>query len=480
MKLFGKLFITMMCVIIVSYTVFGNILVQTAFQTMLNRETERSIEEMKIFQYALVASIEGLPKDYQATDLAMAEIAQSIQQSLNNSQSTLVIYNKDNQVIYQNSSYQSNLIKKADDISSAAWQIVQQEGHYYLESLCKTPKKPERYTIEIHREIDHIYQDRDRLYDRYRLMLVMVSAVSAVVLFLFSIHFTRPIRKLSQATRAFAQGDYKSRVREKGYDEVAILGQDFNQMARQLEESIVQLEEDARRQEEFTEAFSHELKTPLTSIIGYADMLRSMDLSKQNIAISADYIFRQGKRLERLAKKMMEISYIDKQTVEVQPIEISAFVSQIQIMTEKLLEDKKIQLLVQVEDGALYGDHDLLLSLFSNLIDNARKACGEDGVIVLAGKAELEGYTFSVQDNGHGIPAEEIHKITEPFYMIDKSRARKEGGAGIGMALCQKIIALHHARWTIQSQLDQGTTITICFPNIDAGEEEHHEQDSDS
>lgn len=477
MKLFGKLFMTMMCVILLSYMVFGNLLVQTAFQTMLNRETERSVEEMKIFQYALVASLEGLPKDYQATDMAMGEIARSIQQSLNNSQSALVIYNKENQVIYQNSTHQSNLIQKIEDIPSAAWQIVHKNGHYYLESLCKTPDYKEGYIIEIHREIDHIYQDRAKLYERYLLMLLLVTVVSAVVLFLFSIHFTRPIRKLSQATRAFARGDYKSRVREKGHDEVAVLGQDFNQMAGKLEESIVKLEEDARRQEEFTEAFSHELKTPLTSIIGYADMIRSMDMSPEEIAKSSDYIFSQGKRLEHLARKMMEISYVDQQEIEVQRIDVLSLIGQVRKMTEQVLAKRKIRFTVHAEEGYVFGDPDLLLSLFSNLIDNARKACQEYGSIVLEGSPQSEGYHFCLRDDGCGIPEDEIYKITEPFYMVDKSRARKEGGAGIGMTLCQKIIALHHASWLIESELGKGTKIEIWFMENRQKGAEDHEQD---
>lgn len=478
MKLFGKLFITMMCVILLSYMIFGNILVQTAFQTMLNREIERSIEEMKMFQYAMVASLEGLPKDYQATDIAMSEIARSIQQSLNNSQSTLVIYNEENQIVFQNSSYQSDLIHKIKDIPSAAWQIVRKDGHYYLETLCKTPSSTESYVTEIHREIDHIYQDREQLYERYFLMLIMVTAVSVVVLFLFSIQFTRPIRKLSQATRAFAHGNYKSRVREKGHDEVAVLGQDFNQMAGELEESIVKLEEDARKQEEFVEAFSHELKTPLTSIIGYADMIRSMDMGKEEIVESSDYIFRQGKRLEQLARKMMEISYVDKQEIEMQRIDVIAMIAQLQKMTEQLLLEKRIQLKVQVEEGFIYGDRDLLLSLFSNLIDNARKACQEHGVILLEGMVQSGGYDFKLCDDGCGIPQDEIYKITEPFYMVDKSRARKEGGAGIGMALCQKIVVLHHAQWSIRSQLGEGTTVQIHFADKERGEENHEQDDS--
>lgn len=476
MKLFWKLFITMMCVIISFFIILGNILVHTAFQTMMDRETERGIEEIRLFQYALLASLEGLPKDYQATDKAIAEITKTFQQSLNSSQSYVVIYGDGDKIIYQNSDHESKLVNKATENTSGIWQIARYGNHYYMESLCRINSNNKSYVLEIHRKIDHIYQDRDLLYERYHLILILVSTVVTVILFLFSVHFTRPMRKLSQVTRTFAKGDYKSRMQAKGHDEVALLGQDFNWMAEQIEKSIVELEEDARRKEEFTEAFSHELKTPLTSIIGYADMLRSMNLTAEEIHSSADYIFRQGKRLERLAMKMMELIYVNRQDTMFQKIETALLTNKIAAMTEPILQQKNIRLVIQAEKGVLWGDLDLLLSLFSNLIDNARKACDEHGEIQLAGCRMEKGYLLTLKDDGRGMPEEEIHKITEPFYMIDKSRARKEGGAGIGMTLCQKIIALHNAEWSIQSRPEQGTEIRIIFPEQQAEKEASHDE----
>jgi len=101
-----------MCVILISFMTFGSILISTAFETMINREKERSIEEIKIYQYALVASLEGLPKDYQATDFAVSQIAKSLKKNLDSKQDAVILYNKKNKVIYQNSSYRSELIKK--------------------------------------------------------------------------------------------------------------------------------------------------------------------------------------------------------------------------------------------------------------------------------------------------------------------------------------------------------------------------------
>lgn len=465
MKLFWKQFIAMMCVIILSFTLFGNILMAMAFQTMINRETDQSIEEIKVYQYALMASLEALPNDYQATDMALSQIAMTLKQNLINDKDDVVLYNDEKKPIYQNSDYFSELAENIGEDASGVWQIVKRGEHYYLETLCKVQKDEERYTLEIHRNIDRIYQDRARLYERYILALILVSAVFTIILALFSMHFTRPIQRLSKAARDFAGGNLKSRVKAKGNDEVAVLSRDFNQMAGQLEANIWELEENARRQEEFTEAFSHEMKTPLTSIIGYADMLRSMEMSDEDISLSANYIFQQGKRLERLALKMMELIYVDKQKLQFREINVRVFVENIQAMTEHVLLEQGITFCVKMEKGVVYGEPDLLSSVFLNLIDNAKKACGDGGRINWIGENAEGGYRFLIRDNGQGIPEDEIQKITEPFYMVDKSRARKEGGAGMGMALCQIIIQRHEGIWEIQSEVGKGTEIRVFFPD---------------
>jgi signal transduction histidine kinase len=86
------------------------------------------------------------------------------------------------------------------------------------------------------------------------------------------------------------------------------------------------------------------------------------------------------------------------------------------------------------------------------------------------GACTENGYELQIKDNGIGIPEEEVDKITEAFYMVDKSRARKEGGAGLGMALCRKIVSLHQAEWKIESRIGEGTQITVRFPDPQAGQ----------
>lgn len=462
MKLFWKLFITMLGFVTAAFMVFGNIIINIPFKSSIEREKDRSVEEMHMLLYAFTASLDGLPDGYRASGLAVTEITKSLEKNLGNN-NNIIVYNANKEIIYNNSSYESTLVNAGQKEGYGICSITKHNGSYFTECFFKVKSKAGNYYIGINKEIDFIFEDREILYNNYRFALIALFIFSAVLSLLFSIGFTRPVRKLSAAARDFASGDYQRRVKPSGNDEVTALVNDFNSMARQLEDNIHKLEEDARRQEEFTEAFSHELKTPLTSIIGYSDMLRSMDLPKEDIVTSAGYIFKEGKRLERLAYKMMELSFADKQEIEMAAADTEEFAEKIQKNAEYLIKAKEIVLVTDVEKSVIKGDMDLLQSLFLNLIDNARKACGKGGRIILEGKDYGEEYKFYVKDNGCGIPENETEKITEAFYMVDKSRARKEGGAGIGLALCVKIADLHKAGFEIKSREGTGTQVILTF-----------------
>ncbi len=497
MKLFWKQFTTIVCLLVVLFTVFGSVFLQTFFQTMLEREKERGLEEWKMFQYALMASMEGLPQNYPFENKVMTEMSETIQNSIGNQENGIALYDDEKQLIYENGMYYGGLIGEPMMTGKKAmWRLIAgSDDTHYLEALSLLTSSHGAYYLAFSRNIQYVYDTRNVMYGQYRIAVLAVILLSIPVSWLLSYQFTKPIRQLSKATKDFARGNYESRVEVKGEDEIAELMKDFNKMAARLEKSIWELEDSARRQEEFTGAFAHELKTPLTSIIGYGEMLRTMELTEKEKQSSADYIYQQGKRLERLSYKMMELVRVDKQDIALKPVNTTMLSYEIERFTGRLLQQKGVVLRGRVEPGVIYGDMDLLCSLFGNLIDNAGKACsrkkygketdkketdkketdkkGEQrGMITLIGRQEKNGFSFAVMDNGCGIPADQVGKITEAFYMVDKSRARKEGGAGIGMTLCSRIVALHHARWKIESVEGQGTTVRIFFPEREEEEED--------
>jgi signal transduction histidine kinase len=140
-----------------------------------------------------------------------------------------------------------------------------------------------------------------------------------------------------------------------------------------------------------------------------------------------------------------------------------------------MLAEKQIRFSLSLEEGTVSGDWELLLSLFGNLVDNARKACRPGGALAVEGHCLPDGsYQVRVTDDGCGMPKEEIDRITEAFYRIHKSRSRKEGGVGLGMTICERIVAVHKAKWDIESEQGEGTRITVVFP---PGEEDYGNTD---
>ncbi|MCI8372100.1 MAG: HAMP domain-containing histidine kinase [Lachnospiraceae bacterium] len=480
MKLFWKQFIGIICLILLVFSIFGSLLLYSSFQMSLEEEKSRIVEDISIFQYAILSSLQSLPEEYEAVDYAVGQITDSIIQSRGNGQDIVRIYKENAVLIYESRRNTQNAEKKETDVwndygLSAAdpiwrdrqgvYEVQKSAEEYFLKSLSVMETSQGRYYLEINRNISNIYVNREELYQQYKIVLLVVIALSLVLSLAFSVSFTRPILRLSKGTRQFAGGDYKSRVKVRGNDEVTVLMEDFNEMADRLEDNMRQIKEEVRKQEEFTAAFAHELKTPLTSIVGYGDMLRTMDLSKEDLLMCGDYIYQQGTRLSRLSHKMLELVGMDKQKISCSKLDLADVMKKaVRIMQIPLLE-KKLHYRRQLEKGVIWGDEDLLISLFCNLMDNSRKACEEGGQLEWKGEIrENETYVLSLKDNGRGIPQEEQGRIKEAFYMVDKSRARKEGGAGIGMALCEKIISIHNATWKIESELGKGTKISIYFP----------------
>lgn len=478
MKLFWKQFTAIACLMVTLFAVFGSIFLQTSFRSMLEREKERGLEEWKMFQFALLASVEALPEGYPVENETMTEMIETIEDSIGSQESGIALYNADRQLIYKNNMYYGALMAENIGTERAMWRLSNTADGHFLEALSLLKCSSGTYYLAFGRNIQYVYDARERLYEQYRNMVLFVIALSVSVSWALAYHFTKPIRRLVKATRDFARGNYQSRVEVKGEDELADLMLEFNRMARRLERSIWDLEDAARRQEEFTGAFAHELKTPLTSIIGYGDMLRSMNLTEEEKRSSSDYIYQQGKRLERLSYKMMELVRVNTQGITLKPLKTRELAYEIELFTKRLLWEKKVILEKNIAPGIIYGDLDLLCSLFGNLIDNAAKACArknytgeEQGKILFVGRQEKTGYSFTVMDNGCGIPEGEVGKITEAFYMVDKSRARKEGGAGIGMTLCSRIVKLHHARWEIASNENAGTNVYVFFPEEEEEDE---------
>ena len=243
-----------------------------------------------------------------------------------------------------------------------------------------------------------------------------------------------------------------AKSRELGY---------YKGKVQELDRVAEGLRSDAELREEFIASFAHELKTPLTAIIGYADMLRSKDMAPKPRFTAAGYIFSEGKRLEALSLKLMDIIVVGKQGFETHRTEAGYFLREVCAVALPATAVDGIVLEVHADRAEVELEPDLFKTLLINLVDNARKASKREAKITLLGRREEGGYAFYVADQGRGMKKEELGKITEPFYMVDKSRSRAQNGAGLGLALCKRIAELHGTRLEYESEPGKGTTARV-------------------
>lgn len=337
------------------------------------------------------------------------------------------------------------------------------ESVYDIVVVCRFSVDREDYYLQSRHDVSDIYTLRDQYLTIYRTVYLVAVLVSVLTGFALSAVLTAPIRKLSRSARMIAGGNYSVRANVHSGDEIGILATQFNHMAEELEQHIASLELATQQQRDFTASFAHELKTPLTSIIGYADTLRSRRLPENQQFEAANFIFTEGRRLETMSHSLLRLFSLDSETPQMRRFAAQSLASAVEESISYPLKQRQLVLELRVAEGAVYGERELLTLLLYNLIDNARKASEPGSKITLIGTAVPEGYCFAVKDRGRGIPSEAIGRITEPFYMVDKSRARAEGGAGLGLALCQRIAQLHETELHYESKVGKGTVVSFTL-----------------
>lgn len=274
---------------------------------------------------------------------------------------------------------------------------------------------------------------------------------------------TRPLTSLAKTARQIAGGDYSMRADVHTKDEIGALAGDFNLMAEAVETRIAELMETAERQRLFIGGVTHEFKTPLTALLLHSRMLRRANMTEEERDNSLAHIESQCAWLERLVQTLLKLITLE-QAILVENVSVAALFEWVRQSTQQALADKGVALIMRCDADTLPMNADLMQSLLINLVDNAAKAYDADAqnkTVTLS----CYGNVLEVKDYGRGIPKESMERIFEPFYMVDKSRSKKAGGSGLGLALVKQIADAHGARLEVESTLGSGTAVRVVFPN---------------
>lgn len=456
MRFWQKIFLLTLTILLVSCNIFSYVLVQNNFQTALDKEISRRLEEIRLMRISLQSNLV-----YQKYLLGTDKLSGSEIETLVNDFSDTYAHNS--------SDTSFSCIPGSGNTSSnnAEVEVLNQEEQHTLQITSSFLIDTVPYSLITRTDITPIYMDAKEQISFSQQLSLVLSLGSAAIVLLVSLVLTWQINDLRRSARKMSHGVFFMRAKVHSHDEIGELAEDFNRMADTVEDKVAELSQIAEDRKRFIDNIAHEMKTPLTSIIGFADLLRTAKLDNKTKVEYADTIYKEGKHLKNVSSKLMEIILLGKTTPTLQSVQIASFLEEIYQSMGHICQNAGITLVYYAPepDFSLPIDIELIKSLLSNLVDNAIKASKPDSRIILSAQAENDSTPafISVKDFGKGIPAHEISKITEPFYMLDKARTRQHGGAGLGLALCAEIAALHHGRLDIQSKLGEGTEMRILF-----------------
>lgn len=456
MRLKTKMFIWATIVLCVSLSVSGYLLISAAFTYSMNREQEQAVNQYQFIKFALESKMITQKTNWKQKN----ELSDVLKNGVNLDKTYVAIFNEVKEVM--NTTFPTDFdYGVADSVqeNSILIEVAPYQDKYFMK-LCGIMNEGgnPRY-LQLAMDISPIIEDREELEKVFFVTYAIVFITASVLVYVFSMVITRPIKQLTCSAQIISRGNYKERVDVHTKDEIGELSQNFNRMAEEIEKKIDELHFAVLQKENFVANFAHELKTPLTSIIGYSDMIYQKNLSREEVKDAAECILGEGLRLEALSLKLMDLIVLDKQEFFLEYLNVDDLFRNLNETTAPLFHKMGAEISLDIEPAYVKVEFDLLKTLLLNLIDNALKANATK--IHLIGQWIDGKYLIKIVDNGFGIPEEDLARIMEAFYVVDKSRSRMHHGVGLGLALSERIAFIHGTTLTITSEENVGTTVSF-------------------
>ncbi|WP_167958691.1 sensor histidine kinase [Anaerosporobacter faecicola] len=462
MKFWQKVFISVLLLFVVTFNVGMFIVMHYTYQEQLNSVKQRARAEA----YFLRNSISNDFTNLEATSILSKDKKQNIYRSYAS------YYEKQNVYLelwsgtsriggyFDKERDKREELNTEDNMQNLV--IRKENGTSLLILACNLKEPYENHILVTAYPLTEVMNSRRQLVQIIIGVDVVLTVVLGGMLYLILHKLMKPLRQLTVATEEIGKGKWEKRITITTKDEFGDLARKFNGMSDKIEETIGLLQEESDKKQQLIDNLAHEMRTPLTSISGYADYIRMASLSEEEKIHALNYIIAESKRLEKLSRTLLMIVDIREGTLVKEEVSTSQLKQYICDLFSNILNEKEIELHVECDIENFLGSEALLQILVGNLIENAIRACEQGGRIQITfGKKEQE--YIQIVDNGVGMKPEELKKIQEPFYRIDKARSRKNGGVGLGVTLCNQIVKLHGGELQYDSVYGQGTTVWVYW-----------------
>lgn len=408
MKFRYKVLITNLILLSVSLGLVGYLMIHKNFELAKETQISNAVIQNNLVQSSVEYEVLQALNREESVKGTLPDIGAQVSSGMRAENVTFFIYYGD-KLVYNETEENANLKKvweAQQEDGNKNYAIFEEDGHYYIYVTAASKVEDENLCMISRSDVSDAYALRDREIRYFRLILFLCLMIESLLIYVISRYLTRPLEQLNRVAEEITDGSYETRITVKSQDEVGLL--------------------------------------------------------------ALSYIFSEGRRLERMSGKLFDLIYLREHEMEKEAVQAENVSSEVLKVVTPSLAAKGLVLKENIEPAVLYGNKELLVTALVNLLDNARKASKEHGVIEFSGKRIQEEenpfyYELSVKDYGIGMTKEETERICDEFYMADKSRARQEGGAGIGMSLVALILEHHQAELIVESEPKKGTKMRICF-----------------
>lgn len=467
MKLWQKIYLVTISLFVILLNSGMYLVFDMTYQKNLAAEQKNAASEYRMISANILQSLRGLAGQGRLKKEPLRSLLQIYENYYANEQVHLTLW-KDGQCVYpkgdsslpdRNLSNLTNLSKEEIRVT-----ILSRDGERIAQVQSIVYENNGLYHLQYEKTLSELNAAWQQLEKSYLLVSLGFSLGLAVLLFLLLRRIMKPVRELTWMADEMRSGNLSARVLVKGADDIAVLGEHFNEMAQKIQSDILQIQKEAQAKQDFVDNFAHELKSPITSIYGFAEYIQKAKVSQQEIIECMGFIMDESSRLLHLSYMLLDMAQMRKKEIVMCDTAVQKLFDGIREPLKQIGEERGVNL--EFSGGSQYvrGNEILLQSLLYNLIHNGIYACKEGGKVTASAECIQGHVCITVKDNGCGIPQNEIEKLTEPFYRTDKSRNRAEGRTGLGLSLCRQIADLHGAEIHFLSEENKGTKVFVRFP----------------
>lgn len=471
MKFSQKIFLISFILIIIVINIIGIVMINYTYKLNIEKEIEKSISQTNNIMHELTVY-----SSYDLSTVANNYLKNGINVDvyINGQRSYTNLKSEDSQIA---EGLLTTEDKIKEELLSTDTEKIKAEANYintnitennsyveYMDSYIIDDKlfmklKRQNYiliTLSSISEANNMKQEQTNFFIE---LSVISSFIIALLLSITVSFLTRKLKKLDKAVSKVKQGNYNIKLTKLGNDEIGNFGNSFNEMTIAIQENVNKIQEVSENRKQFIGNLTHEIRTPLTSIIGYSSLITNDKVTDSNIIKEySSKIYEEGKYIQQMSERLMEMLLVENGTTQKELINISKEMKIIVEELENLFNNTIFNIQIE-EDVYKEVDKVLLKSLIYNLVKNAINAYdAKPTVDIILSKNEI-----TIIDYGKGIPEDKIEKIKEPFYTLNKDRNREISGMGLGLTLCFKIVSIHNWKLNIKSEVEKGTKITIIM-----------------